>query len=71
MSPTGKSITSSVSNARRVDIRFVFSNPNNRLYRNSPTTYAAYCEKHNFTYATRTSPQEWLDEGKEPTDEPE
>ena len=45
--------------------------PQNRLYRNSPTTYAAYCEKHNFTYATRTIPQEWLDEGKEPTDEPE
>ena len=40
-----------------VDIRFGLE-PQNRLYRNSPTTYAA-CEKHNFTYATRTIPQEW------------
>lgn len=54
-----------------LDIRFVFSNQNNKLYRNSPTTYAAYCEKHGFTYANKTIPQEWLDEGKEDTDEPE
>ena len=31
-----------------LDIRFVFSNQNARLYKGSPTTYAAYCEKHGF-----------------------
>lgn len=54
-----------------IDIRFVFSNQNSRLYRNSPTTYASYCEKHDFKYANKTIPQEWLDEGKELNNEPE
>lgn len=54
-----------------LDIRMVFSNCNNRLYRNSPTTYAAYCTKHNIPYANRVIPQEWLDEGKDITDESE
>lgn len=54
-----------------LDIRFVFSNCNSRLYKKSPTTYAAYCEKHNLTYANKVIPQEWLDEGKEiPSNEP-
>lgn len=48
-----------------LDIRFVFSNCNARLYKKSPTTYAAYCEKHNLRYANKVIPQEWLDEGKE------
>ena len=38
----------------------VFSNMNARLYKNSPTTYAAYCDKHGFTYANKTIPEEWL-----------
>ena len=45
-----------------LDIRFVFSNQNSRLYKKSPTTYAAYCEKHGFTYADKVIPQIWLDE---------
>ena len=48
-----------------LDIRFVFSNCNARLYKKSPTTYAAYCDKHGLTYANKVIPQEWLDEGKE------
>lgn len=31
-------------------ITFVFSNKNKRLYKNSPTTYAGWCEKHGFNY---------------------
>ena len=46
-----------------VDFRLVFSNQNARLYKGSPTTYAAYCEKHGFKYANKTIPEEWLREG--------
>lgn len=46
----------------KLDIRFVFSNQNARLYKKSPTTYAAYCEKHGFQYAHKVIPQIWLDE---------
>lgn len=48
-----------------LDIRFVFSNMNSRLYKNSPTTLAMWCEKHGFQYANKTIPEEWLTEGKE------
>jgi len=46
-----------------IDIRFVFSNCRSKLYKGSKTTYAAYCEKHNFVYAHKTIPEEWLHEG--------
>ncbi len=45
-----------------LDVRFVFSNQNSRLYKRSPTTYAMYCEKHGFQYAHKSIPQCWLDE---------
>jgi len=48
-----------------IDFRLVFSNQNARLYKGSPTTYAAYCDKHGFTYANKVIPQEWLEEGKD------
>jgi hypothetical protein len=48
-----------------LDIRFVFSNQNARLYKGSPTTYAAYCEKHGFRYAQKYIPDEWLEEAKQ------
>jgi hypothetical protein len=31
-------------------IVFVFSNKNKKLYKNSKTSYAAWCEKHGFNY---------------------
>ena len=34
-----------------LDIRFVFSNPNSKISKQSKTTYAAWCEKHGFLYA--------------------
>ena len=48
-----------------LDIRFVFSNQNARLYKGSPTTYAMYCEKHGFRYAAKLIPDDWLEEAKE------
>ena len=48
-----------------LDIRFVFSNQNARLYKGSPTTYAMYCEKHGFRYASRLIPDDWLEEAKQ------
>lgn len=48
-----------------LDIRFVFSNQNARLYKGSPTTYAAYCEKQGFRYASKLIPEEWLEEAKQ------
>lgn len=48
-----------------LDIRLVFSNANAKLYKGSPTTYAAYCDKHGIKWAHKTIPEEWL---KESTD---
>ena len=48
-----------------IDFRLVFSNQNAKLYKGSPTTYAAYCDKHGFTYANKTIPEEWLNESLE------
>lgn len=53
-----------------IDFRLVFSNQNARLYKNSPTTYAAYCEKHGFTYANKVIPDEWLREGDNTNEKP-
>jgi len=48
-----------------LDIRFVFSNANAKLYKGSPTTYAQWCDKFGFRYANKTIPPEWLQEGKQ------
>lgn len=45
-----------------LDIRFVFSNSNQKISKTSKTTYAAWCEKHDFLYTDKTIPQAWLDE---------
>ena len=47
-----------------LDIRFVFSNQNSRLYKGSPTTYAQWCDRHGFQCANKTIPTEWLTEGE-------
>lgn len=47
-----------------LDIRFVFSRPSSPLYKGSPTTYAAWCEKHNFKYACKFIPPSWAKETK-------
>lgn len=45
-----------------LDIRFVFQNPNNRLSKNSKTTYGDWATKNGFKYAAKQIPQEWIDE---------
>ena len=45
-----------------IDIRYVFSNQNQRLYKGSPTTYAKYCDKQGLTYANKWIPAEWIEE---------
>lgn len=47
-----------------LDIRFVFSNMNQKIYKNSPTTYAMWCQKHDFLFANKTIPETWLTEGE-------
>lgn len=43
-----------------LDIRFVFSNSNQKISKQSKTTYAMWCEKHGFLYADHSVPDEWL-----------
>ena len=45
-----------------LDIRFVFTNERNKLYKGSKTTYGMWCDKNNFKYATRNIPLKWLKE---------
>lgn len=45
-----------------LDIRFIFSNPNQKISKQSKTTYAIWCEKHGFLYAKEHIPREWLEE---------
>jgi hypothetical protein len=44
------------------DIRFVFSNPNQRISKTSATTYAMWCVKNGFKFAKKLIPQEWINE---------
>lgn len=46
-----------------LDIRFVFSSSRSKLYKGSPTTYGAWCEKNGYKYADKFIPVEWLREG--------
>ena len=45
-----------------IDIRFVFQNPNAKLYKGSKTTYAQYCDKKGWYWAKKEIPEEWLKE---------
>ena len=45
-----------------LDIRFVFSNPSQKLYKGSKTTYADWCDKYGLLYAKKFVPGEWLKE---------
>lgn len=44
------------------DIRFVFSNSQSKLSKNSKTTYADWCAKHGFKYADKVIPDGWFEE---------
>jgi hypothetical protein len=44
-----------------LDIRFVFQSPFNKISKGSKTTYAKWCEKHDFKWCSFTSiPIDWL-----------
>ncbi len=45
-----------------LDIRFVFTNSNQRLYKGAKSSYADWCKKNSYLYADKIIPQEWLDE---------
>lgn len=45
-----------------LDLRFVFSNPAQKLSKKSKTSYGDWCEKHGFPYAKGEIPQEWVEE---------
>lgn len=49
-----------------IEIRLLFSRPNERISKTSSTTYASWCEKHGFRYARSTPkdpfPATWLTE---------
>jgi len=46
----------------QLDIRFVFSNSNQKLAKGSRTTYAAWCVKNDFLYADKVIPEHWINE---------
>ena len=49
---------------RILDIRFLFSNANNRLRKGSPTSYAQWCDKNGFAWADKVVPQRWIEHKK-------
>jgi hypothetical protein len=48
-----------------LDIRFVFSSPQSKIYKGSKTTYADWCNKHGFKYAMKLIPKEWINETRQ------
>lgn len=42
-----------------LDIRFVFLNAKNKIYKGSKTTYADWANKHGFEWAEGMIPEEW------------
>lgn len=49
-----------------LDIRLVFSNPNQKISKKSSTTYAMWCDKQGFPYAKQLIPEAWLTEKPTP-----
>ena len=45
-----------------LDIRFVFSNANAKLYKGAKSRYCDWCEQKGFKWAHRVIPEEWLKE---------
>jgi hypothetical protein len=51
----------------QLDIRFVFSNPKQKIYKGSKTTYAMWCTQHGFKFAAKFVPEDWLKESRKIT----
>jgi len=43
-----------------LDIRFIFSNANQKISKQSKTTYGMWAERNGFVYSEGTIPEEWL-----------
>ena len=43
-----------------IDIRFLFMNCHQKLYKGSKTSYGQWCGKHNFKWANKIVPLDWL-----------
>lgn len=43
-----------------LDLRFLFMNANNKLYKGSKTTYGGWCERHDIEWCQGFIPKEWL-----------
>lgn len=48
-----------------LDIRFVFSNSKQKLYKGAKSSYGDWCDKNGFKYADKVIPEEWLKETKD------
>jgi hypothetical protein len=44
----------------KLDIRFIFGNSKNKIYKGSKTSYADWCIKHGFKFADKVIPKEWI-----------
>ena len=45
-----------------LDIRFVFSNSNSKIYKGSKTTLADWCNEYGFMFSDKTIPISWIRE---------
>ena len=45
-----------------LDIRFLFLNAKNKLYKGSKTTYGGWCDRYDIKWCEKFIPKEWLDE---------
>lgn len=53
-----------------LDIRFVFSRGSAPIYKGSPTTLSAWCDKHGFKWAEKLIPPEWAKEPPQHANQP-
>ena len=53
----------------KLDIRFVFSNANSRLYKGAKSRYSDWCNKYGFKWSHRLIPKDWLTERGKPCKE--
>ena len=45
-----------------IDIRLLFQTPNNKITKNSKTTYADWADKNGYLWAAKEIPSSWLEE---------
>lgn len=53
----------------RLDIRFIFSNPNNRISKKSRTTYGMWCDRKEFPFASVKNHSIWMAWAHEPVNQ--